>query len=127
MFRISWRNKLSIAGSCLFASLLLGLTKASAEYDVKSALQAYDAADLDNRKVWDLIFGNTYNGMRWANTFLVQRKQEQLFCEPSVLSGPQVTEMLRKQMSADPKIGGVPFGLAILIVLQINFPCKPEG
>jgi hypothetical protein len=94
-----------------------------AEYDVKSALQAYDAADSDNRKVWELIFGNTYNGMRWAA--LVSRKQQQLFCEPSniVLTGPQVTEMLRVQLNADPKFGDLPYGFGILIVLQIKFPC----
>jgi len=116
-----------IAGAviCLLWSLLFDPTTAMAEYDVKSALQAYDAADSDNRKVWELIFGNTYNGMRWANATLVGRKQQQLFCEPNnvVLTGPQVTEMLRGQLNADPKFGDLPYGFGILIVLQIKFPC----
>ena len=70
-----------IAGVAVW--LLLGTTTAMAEYDVNSALQAHDTADADNRKVWELIFGNTYNGMRWANSVLVHRKQQQLFCEPN--------------------------------------------
>jgi hypothetical protein len=98
-----------------------------AEYDVKSALQAHASADADNRKVWELIFGNTYNGARWANAALVSRKQQQLFCEPNnvVLTGAQVTEMLRGQMNADPKFGELPFGFGILVILQIKFPCRP--
>ena len=109
----------------LLGSLLLGPTPAMAEYDVKSALQAYDSADSDNRKVWELIFGNTYNGMRWANGVLVQRRQQQIFCEPNraALSGLQVAEMLHEQFKADPKFGDLPFGFGILIVLQIKFPC----
>jgi hypothetical protein len=109
----------------LLGSLLLGSTEAMAEYDVKSALQAHDSADSDNRKVWELIFGNTYNGIRWANAVLVQRRQQQLFCEPNkgVLDGPELTEMLRRQLNANPKFGAVPFGFGILIVLQITYPC----
>ena len=118
------RAKIAGVGICLLGSLLLGPTTAMAEYDVKSALQAYDSADSDNRKVWELIFGNTYNGMRWANAALVNRKQQQLFCEPNnvALTGPQVTEML-SQLNADPKFGDIPFGFGILVVLQIKFPC----
>ena len=112
-----------IAGVAIW--LLLGPTTAMAEYDVKSALHLYDSADADNRKVWELIFGNTYNGMRWANSVLVHRKQQELFCEPNnvVLSGPQVTEMLREQLNADPKFGELPFGFGILVVVQSKFPC----
>ena len=125
MARVLLCAKIAGVATWLLGSLLLGPTTAMAEYDVKSALQAYDSADLDNRKVWELIFGNTYNGMRWANAALVNRKQQQLFCEPNnvALTGPQVTEMLRRQLNADPKFGDIPFGFGILIVLQIKFPC----
>jgi hypothetical protein len=110
---------------CLLGSLLLGPTTAMAEYDVKSALQLYDSADSDNRKVWEIIFGNTYNGMRWANAVLAGKKQKQLFCEPKnvVLTGPEVTEMLRGQLKADSKFGELPFGFGIFIVVQAAFPC----
>lgn len=113
----------------LFAGVTIWLlfipTITMAEYDVKSALQAHGSANSDNRKVWELIFGNTYNGMRWANAALASRKQRQLFCEPNnvVLTDPQVIEMLRGQLNADPKFGDLPFGFAILVVLQMRFPC----
>jgi hypothetical protein len=91
-----------------------------AEYDVKAALQVHASADPDNRKVWELIFGNTYNGMRWANAALVSRKQRQLFCEPNnvVLTGLQVAEMLRGQLNADQKFGELPFGFGNQFSLQ---------
>ena len=125
MVQVSLRTKVAGVGIWLLGSLFLGPTTAMAEYDVKSALQARNSADSDNRKVWDLIFGNTYNGMRWANAALVARKQPQIFCEPNdvALDGLAVTEMLRRQLNADPKFGEIPFGFGILIVLQIRFPC----
>jgi hypothetical protein len=129
MARVSLRAIVATAGIWLIGALLLGSTAAMAEDDVQTALQAHDSADSDNRKVWTLIFGNTYNGIRWANAVLVQRGQPLLFCEPNnaVLDGPAVTEMLRRQLKADPKFGAVPYGFGILIVLQINYPCTPQG
>jgi hypothetical protein len=82
MVQASLRTKVASAGMWLLGGLLLGPTTAMAEYDVKSALQAHASADSDNRKVWELVFGNTYNGMRWANAVLVQRRQQQLFVNP---------------------------------------------
>jgi hypothetical protein len=58
MARVFFRAKIAVAAIWL----LFVPTIAMAEYDVKSALQAHDSADPDNRKVWELIFGNTYNG-----------------------------------------------------------------
>jgi hypothetical protein len=126
MSQVLLRTIVATAGIWLLGSLLLGPTAAMAEYDVKTALQAHDSADPENRKVWALIFGNTYNGIRWANAVLVQRRQQRLFCEPNnaVFDGPEITEMLRKQLNADPKFGAVPYGFGILIVLQINYPCS---
>ena len=127
MSQVLLRTIVATAGIWLLGSLLLGPTAAMAEYDVKTALQAHDSADSDNRKVWELIFGNTYNGMRWANAALVSRSQQQLFCEPNnvAFTGPQLTEMLGGQLNADPKFGELPFGFGILVVLQIKFPCRP--
>ena len=125
MAQFSVRTIVATAGIWLLGSLLLGPKAAMAEYDVKTALQAHDSADSDNRKVWALTFGNAYNGIRWANAVLVQRRQQRLFCEPNnaMLDGPEITEMLRRQLNADSKFGAIPFGFGILIVLQINYPC----
>jgi hypothetical protein len=46
-----------------FGILLSVDTTATAEYDAFSALRAYDAADANNRKIWELIFANTQNGI----------------------------------------------------------------
>src|SRR5215468_4082828 len=110
---------------CLFGSLLLGPTIAMAEYNVSAALQAYDSADSTNRKTWELIFGNTANGINWANTVLFFRKQEPLYCPPDdfALSGPQVIEMLRELATSKPKLATVPYGFAILLALQGKYPC----
>ena len=63
-------------------SLLADGKTARAEYDVNSALQAYDSADSANRKIWELVFGNTENGINAANSVLLYRKQQPLYCPP---------------------------------------------
>lgn len=125
MFQVPLCGKTPGLAILLLGSVLLCPTTAMAEYDVKSVLQLYDSVDADNRKVWDLILGNTYNGARWANAVLASTKQKQIFCEPNraALSGPDVTEMLREQFKEDPNFGNLPFGFGIVIILQIKFPC----
>jgi hypothetical protein len=39
-----------------------------AEYNVNDALEAYDSANPNDRKTWELVFGNTQNGINWANS-----------------------------------------------------------
>ena len=82
------RAKIAGVGICLLGSLLLGPTTAMAEYDVKSALQLHDSADSDNRKVWELIFGNTYNGMRWRIRFWCIESSSNYFVNPITLRLP---------------------------------------
>ena len=119
------RTTIASTTICLFGSLLLGPTIAMAEYDVSAALQAYDSADSTNRKTWELIFGNTANGINWANTVLFFRKQEPLYCPPDdfALTGPQVIEMLRELATSKPILATVPYGFAILLALQGKYPC----
>ena len=100
------RTTIASTTICLFGSLLLGPTIAMAEYNVSAALQAYDSADSTNRKTWELIFGNTANGINWANTVLFFRKQEPLYCPPDdfALTGPPVIEMLRELATSNPNL-----------------------
>ena len=102
MPQASLRAIIASTAICLFGSLLLGPTIAMAEYNVNEALAAYDAANPNDRKTWELVFGNTANGINWANTVLFYRKQEPLYCPPDNFApaGPQVIEMLRFQMGA---------------------------
>ena len=105
--------------------MLLGPTIAMAEYNVNEALAAYDAANPNDRKTWELVFGNTANGINWANTVVFYRKQEPLYCPPDNFApaGPQVIEMLRELATSKPKLAIVPYGFAILLALQSKYPC----
>jgi hypothetical protein len=110
-------------------SLLFGPTIAIAEYNVSEALAAYDSANPNDRKTWELIFGNTGNGINWANSVLVYRKQEPLYCPPDnfTLTGSQVVEMLRQLAASKPRLEIVPYGLAILYAIQNRYPCGPAS
>jgi len=125
MPQISSRTIIARTAVCLLGSLLLGPTIAMAEYNVSEALEAYDSANPNDRKTWELIFGNTQNGINWANSVLFYRKQEPLYCPPDdfALTGTQVIEMLRELATSKPKLATVPYGLAILLTLQSRYPC----
>jgi hypothetical protein len=95
-------------------SLLAVGTTARAEYDVKSALQSYESVDATNRKIWELIFGNTENGIRAANSVLFYRKQQPIFCPPDNFApdGHEALELLRDLANSNPKLANVPYSFA---------------
>jgi hypothetical protein len=106
-------------------SLLAVGTTAWAEYDVKSALQSYESADAANRKIWELIFGNTENGIHAANSVLFYRKQQPIFCPPDNFApdGHEALELLRDLANSNPKLANVPYSFALLLALQSKYPC----
>ena len=115
-----------IATAVIGAGTLLSVgTTASAESDVNSALQAYESADSANRKIWELILGNTENGINWANSVLIQRKQQPLYCplDNFAPNGPEALETLRELAKSNPKIANLPYGFALLFALQTKYPC----
>jgi len=98
-----------------------------AEEDMNTALQAYDSGNSTDRKTEEIVFLNAQAGMWWANSVLFYRKQQPLFCPPdnaAPLPGPQILEMVRRQVNENPVFGNMPYGLAILSTLQIIYPCK---
>jgi hypothetical protein len=118
-----------IALRTLIGSAVIGVgiflnTTATAEYDAYSALRAYDEADSANRKIWELIFGNTQNGINWANSVLVQRKQQPLYCPPDNFNptGPEALAMLREITNSNPKLLNIPYGFVLLLALQKKYP-----
>src|SRR5262245_51356075 len=127
MRKIAWISY--SAGVASTAICLIAPTTAKAEYDVKTALRVYDTATPTDRKIWELIFGNTQNGINWANSVLIRTKQQPLYCPPddSSLTGPQVVEMLRGWASSDPKFGGVPYGFGVLLARQKSFPVRTDN
>jgi hypothetical protein len=106
-------------------SLLAVGTTAWAEYDVNSVLQAYESADSANRKIWELIFGNTENGINAANSVLLYRKQQPLYCPPDDFApnGHEALEALRELANSNPKTANLPYGFALLLALQSKYPC----
>ena len=115
-----------IATAVIGLGMLLSVnTTAVAEYDAFAALKAYDSSDSANRKIWELIFGNTQNGIHWANSVLVQRKQQPLYCPPDNFSptGPEALEMLREITNSNPDLLNIPYGFVLLLALQKKYPC----
>ena len=118
-------RKVTASATIALAALLGIQTTATAEYDVNSALQAYDSSDPANRKIWELIFGNTQNGINLANSVLFYRKQQPLYCPPDSFAPtpPGALQMLREIASSNPKLGNVPYSVALLLALQTKYPC----
>jgi len=82
---------------------------------------------ITDRKTAEIVFGNTQNGIWWANAVLLYKKQQPLFCPPddwTPLISPQVIEMVCQQANEIPTLGKMPYGFAILITLQKTYPCK---
>jgi hypothetical protein len=115
-----------IATAVIALGILLSVyMTATAEYDAYSALRAYDSSDSDGRKTWELIFGNTQNGINWANSVLVHRKQQPLYCPPDNFSptGSEALEMLREITNSNSKLLNIPYGFVLLLALQKKYPC----
>jgi hypothetical protein len=73
---------------CLLGSLLFGSTIALAEFNVNDALEAYDSANPNDRKTWELIFGNTQNGINWANRSCCIESSSPSIAHPTILRPP---------------------------------------
>ena len=123
---VSFRTLIATAAIGTGSLIAVGTT-AWAEYDVNSALQAYESADSANRKIWELMFGNTENGINWANSTLFYKKQQPLYCPPDNFApnGHEALEMLR-ELASNPKTADLPYGFALLVALQSKYPC-PTG
>jgi hypothetical protein len=125
--RVLLRKVIAPAAMGLLGTILLGPTSAMAEEDANTALRAYDSANPTDRKTAEIVFANTQNGIWWGNSVLLYRKQPPLFCPPdnvAPLPGPQVIEMLRQKVNENPKLGAMPYGLAIMVTIQNTYPCK---
>jgi hypothetical protein len=67
-------------------------------------------------------------GLKWANADLIVRKAPPIFCMPMQLSltPPQTVEMLRQTIERDPRLGEMPFGMALLIAFKQTYPCPAK-
>jgi hypothetical protein len=76
------RKMIATAIIWLLGTFLLGAASAVAEEDVNMALRAYDTANRTDRMTAEIVFANTQNGIWWANSVLLYKKQQPLFCPP---------------------------------------------
>jgi hypothetical protein len=72
-------RKVTASVTIALAALLGIQTPAMAEYDVNSALQAYDSSDPANRKIWELIplrhtFDPPIEGSSWSKRLCLRGK-----------------------------------------------------
>lgn len=129
MAQVLLRKIVAIAAMGLLGLFLLDPTSVMAEENINTALRGYDSANPTDRKTVEIVFANTQNGIWWANSVLLYKKQQPLFCPPdnaAPLSGPQVIEMVRQKVAESPKLGELPYGLAIMTTIQSTYPCKDE-
>jgi hypothetical protein len=128
--KVAWlpNNKIITSAVILqLGALILASTAAVAEQDVNAALLAYDSGDATDRKSGEVAFVNEENGIWWANSRLIFKKQQPLFCPPdnsSALPGAEMIEIVRRYAKENPKARYLPYGLVILMTLENAFPCK---
>ena len=106
-------------------ALLMLSGPANAAGDLNLVLQIYDSGNA--RELIEAEMLAIQDGMLTANGYLVTyRKEPPMYCQPGKLSltPPQLMDMLRRAVTADPKIGEADPALAILIVLRQTFPCS---
>lgn len=93
---------------------------AHAELDVNRFLEM--STDEAGREVTETMLTGMESGMLWANTFISQyRKEQPIYCQPDkvTLTAPQILDMLRRGVHADSRIGQLPVGFGLLILLSL--------
>jgi hypothetical protein len=96
---------------------------------VSELLREYDSAKAERRALIETVVAENQNGLTRANSYLrTIRKEEPFFCHPDklVLTGPQIIDMLRREIDEDPKAGIYPYGFAILMANAKVFSCSPQ-
>ncbi len=89
-------------------------------------LSAYAVESQKGRDALEEQVANIFDGMDWVNHRLRQEKQ---YCQPNrlALTGPQILDMVRREVAEDPKLGDEPIGLAILVSVTRIFPCPKNS
>jgi hypothetical protein len=110
----------------IFCAAIVFATPAAAEMDADVFLKYYDAANLENRQLYERILGATENGISWASAKAMNDGQRGIFCPPNklALTDQQSVDILRRHVLAHTDHAKVPYGLVLLLALQETFPCK---
>ncbi|MBX9773983.1 MAG: hypothetical protein K2Y71_06175 [Xanthobacteraceae bacterium] len=99
-----------------------------AEASLDEVLREYDSpesADSQRRLITSYLAGIGL-GLGWSNTALrAQGKQAHLYCPSNdhETTPPELIDILRGALEAEPRLRDQPIGFALLIALQRTFPC----
>ena len=110
----------------LALALALGTTPATAdELDADTLIRAYDTATAQQKAAIEQTVLTAENAFREVNSVIVlQRNELALYCLPAnVLTGKQLIEMVRVEVSRANFVGKYPFEMSLLHALQSAFPC----
>ena len=98
-------------------------TPVAAETVTSELLRDYDRNQ--NRLLTEQALIATENGFGWANADLKRRNLPPLYCIGPYLvpTGAQLGDILRRSMKREPWLADAPYGMALLMAMQVTFPC----
>ncbi len=110
------------------ATLWFTCNHAAAEMDASTFLQNYDRADATGRHLYERVLGATENGLSWANSALSHDHHQRLYCAPGKLAitDEQDVDILRRHVKEHPEHQTAPYGLVLLLALELTFPCPKQ-
>ena len=111
---------------CVVVCLLLSVASARAEMNVKDFFARFERADASEKQFMQTILGQVGNGLSWANSRLAFLKRPKLYCQPGdlALTDAQTIDILRQHARTNQKLQQAPFGLALLVAFEEEYPCR---
>jgi hypothetical protein len=105
-------------------------TVARAESTASILLQLYDSGDAETKRSAAYGVSMVETGTSWANTAIAnERKEQPIYCPPAklALTGDQLIDIIRREVSDHPSVGTAPFGLVMIKALEKLFPCGQKS
>lgn len=121
-----WGSFVRVAASVAVLGFLVD--QAEAEASLNDVLRDYDSQKTTaaQRLTISSNLAGIELGLGWANTAVrAQRVQTRFYCPPDSreIAPPELVEILRGALEAEPRLGHQPIGFALLAALQRAFPC----
>lgn len=111
----------------LFGLLLVVLVPAfSSAETLNDYLTRYDRSKADQQEPLEMLVLEASHTLWWTDRYLRSQRHDPLFCASELegLSGRQVIELLRENRKIDPRVGGAPLEMAVLLSLKKAYPCN---
>lgn len=114
-------------GSMLYAETVAQTRSVNGEeyLTTKWLLEVAQDKDPKIRQRIELKFRDVADGLNWANAYLESQQQPRIYCLPGelALTGPQLVDIVRRQVAKQPEDAEFPIGLVLRVALQSVFPC----